>query len=54
VGAVIGPFCYMFANMVHVAVCVAETLPKLGYSTDEDLKDGSLFYKLLCFPCLIL
>jgi len=43
-------FCYKFANKVHVA----ETLSKLGYSANEDLKDGSLFHRLLCFPCLIL
>ncbi|AES69642.2 hypothetical protein MTR_3g032650 [Medicago truncatula] len=36
----ISRFCYKFANKVYVAVCVAETLTKLRYSTDKDLKDG--------------
>ncbi|KEH35519.1 putative carboxylesterase [Medicago truncatula] len=32
--------CHKFANKVSLAVYVAATMLKFGYSTDEDLKDG--------------
>lgn len=32
--------CHKFANKVRLAVYVAATMLKFGYSTDEDLKDG--------------
>ncbi|KAJ1431719.1 Alpha/Beta hydrolase fold [Sesbania bispinosa] len=32
--------CHKFAKKIHLAVYVAATMLKLGYWTDEDLKDG--------------
>ncbi|KAK7301045.1 hypothetical protein RJT34_11901 [Clitoria ternatea] len=32
--------CHKFAKKIHLAVYVAATMLKLGYLTDEDLKDG--------------
>lgn len=39
-GLSITQVCHKFANKVSLAVYVAATMLKFGYSTDEDLKDG--------------
>ena len=47
--------CHKFANKVSLAVYVAATMLKSGYSTDEDLKDVSIFminYVLFSFVTL--
>ncbi|KEH35520.1 methylesterase 17 isoform X2 [Medicago truncatula] len=42
--------CHKFANKVSLAVYVAATMLKFGYSTDEDLKDDSTLAAMLLRP----
>lgn len=38
--------CHKFPNKIRLAVYVAATMLKFGYSTDQDLKDVSHFHEL--------
>lgn len=38
--------CHKFANKICLAVYVAATMLKFGFSNDEDLKDVSPIHKL--------
>lgn len=38
--------CHKFSNKIRLAVYVAATMLKLGFLTDQDLKDVSHFHKL--------
>ena len=41
-----------FANKIRLAVYVAATMLKLGYSTDQDVKEVSKFFYLWCLNWL--
>lgn len=38
--------CHKFAKKINLAVYVAATMLKLGFCTDEDLKDVSYFHQM--------